>query len=324
MPPQPEPRWLAETREHWYRGSNTKRDDQGKLVIYTPPRWVDSKLLPASTSDPLSLLKEDSLGPPKYGFANSDDNDDFCKLEAEADLFVRQVGYRDEDDYSLGIETAEEFPALEEALRDAREVVGELKFEQLPAANTKLRLAIKLAKSQSLANSDYKTKPATMAPPSRRKPPPMMRADQSKAPTRQPCTLPVPAFEPLEEELEVKTDDVPLAQLSEEDPSDTQLSAAESTEDKDCRLVSALLLTQGGPPNTMTERKPEDPEPFRHRRHKGPGYSPSQASQPTPARETRAPKRPSTDAPEDGASEKRRSKRNHASSQCHDAASQPH
>jgi hypothetical protein len=266
MPPQPEPRWLAETREHWYRGSNTKRDDQGKLVIYTPPRWVDSKLLPASTSDPLSLLKEDSLGPPKYGFANSDDNDDFCKLEAEADLFVRQVGYRDEDDYSLGIETAEEFPALEEALRDAREVVGELKFEQLPAANTKLRLAIKLAKSQSLANSDYKTKPlslrgAAMAPPSRRKPPPMMRADRSKAPTRQPCTLPVPAFEPLEEELEVKTDDVPLAQLSEEDPPDTQFSAAESTEDEDCRLVSALLLTQGGLPNTMTERKPEDPEP---------------------------------------------------------------
>jgi hypothetical protein len=161
----------------------------------------------------------------------------------------------------------------------------------------------------------------------------MKRVDRGKAPTRQPCTtdfrlnterLPVPAFEPLEAELEVKTDDVPLAQLSEEDPSDTQLSATESTEDKDCRLVSALLLTQGGPPNAMTERAPEDPEPFRHRRHKGPGYSRSQASQPTTAREPRAPKRPSTDAPDDGASEKRRSKRNHASSQCHDAASQPH
>jgi hypothetical protein len=199
-PTQPELRWLDETREHWYRGSNTKRDDQGKLVLYTPPRWVDGKLLPASTSDPLSLLNEDSVGPPKsappkstvaksssisysYDFADSDDNGDFCKLEAEADLFIRQVGNRNADDYSLGIETAEEFPALEDALRDARE----------PAANTKLRLAIKLAKSQSLANSDYKTKPlslraAAMAPPSRPKPPLMKRVDRGKAPTCQPCT----------------------------------------------------------------------------------------------------------------------------------------
>jgi hypothetical protein len=328
-PPQPEPRWWEETREHWYRGSNTKRDNQGKLVIHTPPHWADGKLFSASTSDPLSLPKEDWVRPPKYDFANSNDNDDFCKLEAEADLFIWQVSYRDADDYSLGIEAAEEFPALEEALRDAREVVGELKFELIPAANTKLRLAIKLAKSQSLANSDYETKPlslraATMAPPSRRKSPPHMSVDRGKAPTRQPCTLPVPAFEPLDEELDVKTDEVPLAQLSEEDPPDTQFSATESTEDEDCRLVSALLLTQGGPPNTMAERKPKDPEPFRHRRHKGPGYSPSQASQPTTARETRAPKRPSTEAPDDGTSEKRRSKRNHASSQCHDAASQPH
>jgi hypothetical protein len=135
-PPQSEPRWLDETREHWYRGSNTKRDDQGKLVLYTPPRWVDGKLLPASTSDPLSLLNEDSVGPPKaappkstvpksssisysYDFADSDDNNDFCKLEAEADLFIRQVGYRDADDYSLGIETAEEFPALEKSLENS-------------------------------------------------------------------------------------------------------------------------------------------------------------------------------------------------------------
>jgi hypothetical protein len=100
-PPQPEPRWLDETREHWYSGSNTKRDDQGKLVLYTPPRWMDGKLLPASTSDPLSLLNEYSVGPPKstppkstvaklssisysYDFADSDDNGDFCKLETEA------------------------------------------------------------------------------------------------------------------------------------------------------------------------------------------------------------------------------------------------
>jgi hypothetical protein len=196
-PPQPELCWLDETREHWYRGSNTKRDDQGKLVLYTPPRWMDGKLLPASTSDPLSLLSEDSVGPPKlvppkstvaksfsisysYDFADSDDKGDFCKLEAEADLFIRQVSYHNADDYSLGIETAEEFPALEEALCDAREVVGELKFKQIPAANTKLRLAIKLAKSQSLANSSYKTKPLSlravaMAPPSRCKPPLMKR-----------------------------------------------------------------------------------------------------------------------------------------------------